>query len=34
MNGMTSEDKTNLLFNIASWLFVIVVLVAWWKGLW
>lgn len=27
-------DRTNLLFNVASWLFVLVVLVAWWKGLW
>jgi hypothetical protein len=31
---MSENDRTNLLFNIASWLVVIVVLVAWWKGLW
>jgi hypothetical protein len=31
---MSENDRTNLLYNIASWLFVLVVLVAWWKGLW
>lgn len=35
MMGMPEQGRmTAFLFSVASWLLVIVFLVAWWRGLW
>jgi uncharacterized membrane protein len=34
MNGMSNDDRTNMLYTAISWLLVLVIVVAYWKGLW